>query len=483
MSTIVASWTWAMQCLFAVAAVSGAAIGARALRARLWAQLLAMLGALTIMVTWLAHAPHAFLGTIPTRATLQTFGELLGNAGADIQKSGLPVPDTPGLLFMTSLGIGLVAVVVDLFAVGLRRPAMAGYPMLAIYVIPVFVRSDSVSPSPFVIGAAGFLWLLVSDNVDRVRRFGRRFTGDGRGVDLWDPSPLAAAGRRLTVLGVALAVAVPLLVPGMTSGLLTRYNGGGGTGPGVGNGRGAAVNLFAVLAGNLNQTERPFEMLRVTTNNPNPYYLRFAVADQLTPTGFRTGALGSGQAVTDRGIPDPSIKASGVTQKQFHASVTVTNFDMGYLPVYQRLAQTQKLDGSWLWDTNGDLVYSTRSPTKAKKYEFDYRATDYSPTALASATPVEPQNAIRAYTQVPQVSSKVSDLVRELVQGKTNDYDRVRAILGYFSAANHFVYKLSTKQGTTGSDILDFLTNKEGYCQPYAAAMAWMVRSANIPAP
>src|SRR2546430_6980511 len=249
MSTIVASWTWAMQCLFAVAAVSGAAIGARALRARLWAQLLAMLGALTIMVTWLAHAPHAFLGTIPTRATLQTFGELLGNAGADIQKRGLPVPDTPGLLFMTSLGIGLVAVVVDLFAVGLRRPAMAGYPMLAIYVIPVFVRSDSVSPSPFVIGAAGFLWLLVSDNVDRVRRFGRRFTGDGRGVDLWEPSPLAAAGRRLAFLGVALAVAVPLVIPGMTTGFLEKYNGGNGGGRGPRSGTGGSVKLFATLEG------------------------------------------------------------------------------------------------------------------------------------------------------------------------------------------------------------------------------------------
>ena len=57
-----------------------------------------------------------------------------------------------------------------------------------------------------MVGAVGFLWLLVTDNVDRVRRFGRRFTGDGRDVDVWEPSPLAAAGRRLAVVGVLVAV-------------------------------------------------------------------------------------------------------------------------------------------------------------------------------------------------------------------------------------------------------------------------------------
>jgi len=51
--------------------------------------------------------------------------------------------------------------------------------MLAMYWIPVLVHPDSVSFVPFVVGAVGYLWLLVADNVDRVRRFGRRFTGEG----------------------------------------------------------------------------------------------------------------------------------------------------------------------------------------------------------------------------------------------------------------------------------------------------------------
>ena len=481
MSAIFLSWTWAVQCLMVVAAVSGAGIGARALRARPWAQALAMLGALTVMATWLAHGPGAILGTIPTGETLKAFWGLLGDAAADIRKSGIPVPDEPGLLFLVALGVGLVAVLVDLLAVGLRRPAMAGFPMLAIYAIPVFVHQDSVSPVSFGIGAAGFLWLLVADNVDRVRRFGRRFTGDGRGVELWEPSPLAAAGRRLAVVGVVAAVLAPVTIPGMTGGFLERYNGGGGDGLGPGTGSGPSVNLFAMLEGNLRQ-DKAFEMLKVNTTDPNPYYLRFAVADQLTPTGFRTRALGTGRAVTDGGIPDPAVKIPGVGQHSYHATVSITNFDMRYLPVYRILAKTQKLDGSWLYDLSGDQVYSLRSSARGRTYSFDYAATEYSPTALAAASRPDPQNQVSQYAIVPKQQQQVADKVRQLTLGKSSDYDKVMAIYKYFSAANGFRYALSTKPGTSGSDIVDFLNNKQGYCEQYAAAMAWMVRTAGIPA-
>jgi len=481
MSAIFANWTWAVHCLLVVAAVTAAGIGARALRARPWVQVLAMLAALTVMITWLAHGPGAFLGTIPTRSTVQTFGGLLGDASADIRKSGLPVPDQPGLLFLIALGVGLVAVLVDLLAVGLRRPAIAGFPMLAIYSIPVFVHQDSVSPIPFVIGAAGFLWLLVADNVDRVRRFGRRFTGEGRGVDLWEPSPLAAAGRRLAVVGVVLAVALPLTIPGMTTGFLERFNGNGGgqgTGPG---GASGSVNLFAMLEGNLRQA-KPFQMVKVNTNDPNPHYQRFAVAHQLTPSGFKTHPLGVSQAVTDGGIPDPTVNMPGVTQRLYHANVTMINFDMHYLPVYRILARTQKLDGSWLYDLTGDQVYSLRTSTKGRTYSFDYVATEYLPGALANTLPPDPTSSINQYALVPQQEQPVLERVRQLTVGKSSVYDKVMALYTYFTTANGFRYALSTKQVTSGSDIVNFLNNKQGYCVQYAAALAWMVRTANIPA-
>ncbi|MBX6724129.1 MAG: transglutaminase domain-containing protein, partial [Dactylosporangium sp.] len=220
LATVFEEWTWFVRCVFAVAGVTAAAIGARALRVPVWGQAAAMVGALLVMLTFLTKDSGAVLGILPTTETFARFRELLEQARVATREMGVPVSDHDGLLFLSTLGVGGVAICVDLCAVALRRPAVAGLPMLAVYSVPVAVHQDSVSILPFVAGAAGFLWLLMADNIDRVRRFGRRFTGDGRDIDVWEPSPLAAAGRRMAIVGVLVAVALPLAVPGMTTGLL-----------------------------------------------------------------------------------------------------------------------------------------------------------------------------------------------------------------------------------------------------------------------
>src|SRR6185437_587778 len=255
LATVFEQWTWLIHSFLIVAVLCGVAVLIRSLRAPSWAPTAGMFAAGLLVVTWLYPSGHEIAGIIPSVDTFKHFNNLLTTAATEMSEFSAPVENRDGFLFLTTLGIGGVAIVIDLFAVVLRRPALAGLPMLAIYSVPVAVAEDSVSMFPFLLGAAGFLWLLVTDNVDRVRRFGRRFTGDGRDVDLWEPSPLAAAGRRLAVMGVLLAIIVPVAVPGMTSGLLDRYGtgiGGDGNGPGTRRG-GASVNLFAVLAGNLNQ--------------------------------------------------------------------------------------------------------------------------------------------------------------------------------------------------------------------------------------
>ncbi|GIH19040.1 transglutaminase TgpA family protein [Rugosimonospora africana] len=483
LATIYETWTWCIDCLFAVGAVCLAALGTRALRSPMWTQLLAMLAALTIMVTWLFGSKGAIAGTIPTGTTLQHFGTLLSSANRDINDYGIPVPDREGLLFLTTASVGLVAILVDLVAAGLRRPALAGFPMLAMYWIPVLVHPDSVSFIPFVVGAVGFLWLLVTDNVDRVRRFGRRFTGEGRDVDLWEPSPLAAAGRRLAVVGVALAILLPLAIPGMTNGLLDRFGAGGdgqGIGPG-GNGRGTSVNLFSALSGQLN-LKSTHDMLKVTTNDPSPYYLRIGEADRLVEAGFSSQSSRSGKSVTSAPSTAP-INLPGVTQKKYQANITVTNnLNMALLPVYSQPTKFQKLDSSWLYDPNSGLVYSNRSSSAGKQYSFEFLHTDYKPEALRSAKPLSQDNPIqRMDTSVPP-QPKVDSLVASLTAGKTTPYDKVLALYNYFSADNKFEYSLSTETGTSGSDIVDFLNNKKGYCEQYASALAWMVRAADIPA-
>jgi TgpA N-terminal domain/Transglutaminase-like superfamily len=481
LATVFDKWTWAIDVIFAVAAVVGVAMLARQLRAPVWAQVLAMLGALTIVVTWFFGGGTALAGTIPTLDTLRHWTDLANSAGNDVRDLAVPVPDRQGLLFFATAGVGLVAIVVDVCAVGLRRPALAGMAMLPLYSIPVMVHSDSVMFLSFVVAAAGYLWLLAADSVERVRRFGRRFTGDGRDVDAWEPSPLAAAGRRLAVVGVIVAVLLPLVVPGMTGGLLDRFGNGAGDGNGVGSGSGgASVSLFAQLSGQLN-LKQSFPMLKVTNSDPDPYYLRFGVADQVTASGFRNHVTRNGQSVNST-LPNPTLNAVGVTQHSYHASVEVVNLDMGLLPIYTQLTKAQKLDNKWGYDADAGIVYSNRASSKNKKYSFDYVHTTFTAQALRNAPALADDDPmVQTYTAVPQIQL-ITDKVAALTAGEVTEYDRVRALYDYFSSANGFTYSLSTRSGTSGSDIVDFLTGKTGYCEQYAAALAWLVRQAHIPA-
>ncbi|MFI6264266.1 transglutaminaseTgpA domain-containing protein [Micromonospora sp. NPDC051006] len=484
LSAIFERWTWLIQSALAVAVVAGVAALARALRAPLWGQVLAMLAGLTLALTWLFPGGTELLAFLPTPETFSHFRALIGGSVQDMRSYGVEVPDTDPLLFITVLGVGSVAVVVDVLAVGLRRPALAGLPMLAIYSVPVAVYVDSVPAVPFVIGAAGYLWLLVADNVDRVRRFGRRFTGDGRDVDVWEASPLAAAGRRLAAVGVAVAVLLPLAVPGMTGGLLdslSNSGNGNGTGRAGQGGTPGRIDLFATLRGQLNQSEVA-DLVKVTTSEPDPFYLRFGVADELRPEGFQVRNP-TGRPI-NRDLPDPSERTTGGVQRnRYQATVEVTkNLAMPLMPVYAEPVQVEDLNGNWLYDQNLQIVFSNRENSRSKKYTFDYVRSTYTPAALRGAASLPADHPVRRQQTATPVVPEVEELVKQLVQGKNTDYDRVRAIYDYFSSDNGFSYRLSTEEGSSGQDIVDFLTNKVGFCQQYAAAMAWLVRAAGIPA-
>jgi len=482
LSTIFAAYTWLFYSAFAVAAVVTAAILVRVARGPIWTQVLAMMGALLIFLTVLFPSGDEFLRLIPTGATFVHFNDLLGTAGTQIRSAAVPVPDYPGLLLLTTAGVGMVAVLVDLAAVGLRRPALAGLPMLAIYSVPVAVLPKSMPLVPFVFAAVGYLWLLISDSVDRVRRFGRRFTGEGRDVELWEPSPLASAGRRLGVVGLVIAVVLPLALPDFTNGLLERLN-GPGTGAGIGPGTGAVstVNLNALISDNLRRSEA-FDMVSFSTTDPSPFYLKFAIADDVTNSGFVNHPPSGGTAVT-KALPGPVVpRASGVTVNTYGATIQTINFDMRYAPAFERLTGVQDLDDSWSYDESTGQIYGHNGTANSKTYRITYEHVNYTAAALRTATVAgEPDASGRGQIQVPQID-QISDLVNALTKNKTTEYDKVRALYDYFSPSNNFVYSIEAPPAKSGYAVVDFLNAKKGFCVQYAAALTWLVRASGYQA-
>jgi len=475
-------WTWAIQAFLVVAVMCGVAVLVRSLRAPTWAPTAAMAVAALFSLTWLFRSHQEYAVIIPSPATFAHFGSLLRTASTEMSEFATPVGNRDGFLFLAVLGVAVVALLVDVFAVVLRRPALAGLPMLAIYSVPVTVTTDSTSMVPFALGAIGFLWLLVTDNVDRVRRFGRRFTGDGRDVDLWEPSPLAAAGQRLGAISVIAAIVLPLIPFAMPGGVLEQFGSGAGDGSGGvgGGGNGRSVSMFALLSGQLNRQES-VDMVKVTNvDDPNPYYLRFNVLEELTAKGFNAKPITGGKPV-GAGFDKPEWDQS-VKSKTYKANIEVTNgLAIYFLPIYTWPTKVEKVDNNWSFDVKSAVVYSNKKTTAKKQYTVEYSRPEINPDDLRKAAALNLNDPALKDVLIAPKNTAVTATVADLVKGKTTEYDKVKAILDFFSTDNGFRYDTKTGADTSGTRIADFLQNKVGYCAQYAAAFGWLLREAHIP--
>jgi transglutaminase-like putative cysteine protease len=482
LSTLFSLYGWFYYCLAVTVIVTAVAMLARVARFPVWGQALAMLAGLTVFLTSSFPSGHEFARVIPSGQTISHFHALLGAAGKDIRELSVPVADHVELYFLVAAGIGLVAVAVDLLAVGLRHPALAGLPLLAVYSVPVAIHTTGVSWIPFSLGAAGYLWLLITDHVDRVRRWGRRFRGDGRDVDNWEPSPLAASGRRVGFAGLVIAIVVPFLVPGMNAGLLQRLS---AIGSSVGNGNtgspGNSLSPLVTLSGQLTKS-RTQNLFTFTTNQKNEDkipYLRTAVADVVTNSGFQPHALSTRQRLEGAKLKTSTTAVKG---HKYKAYVTTQNLDDRYLTLFSNpVAVNAPNQVPWYYDAATGVVYADQNGTDHIQYNFSYDSYDFTGEDLLGASPLKDDSIFKANTRVP-FNQTIANRVDALTKGQGTEYDKVMAIYDSFSTANGFSYQLSTKTGTSGSDIVDFLTNKQGYCEQFAAAMAWMVRQARIPA-
>jgi transglutaminase-like putative cysteine protease len=486
LGSVFASLTWLISGGAAVFAVVGAAMLVRWLRGPIWLQPWAMLLALLLVLTVSFPSGQEIWGIIPTAHTFAHFNDLLHQAGVEIRTSAAPVSDAPPLLMLSTAGIGLVALIVDLFAIGLRRPALAGLPMLVLFIVPVAALPKAEFAIPFLLSAMGYLWLLVTDRVDQVRRFGRRFTGEGRGVDVWEPSAVASAGRGLGLSALLLALLLPLAIPGLSAGLLTelRSNGsapGGGPGHGGVTAVNGSVDMNAYLTNELLSRGDVTTLVKVRTTDPDPFYLRFGVADIAETNGFVSRSQLLPYSLD--AIPaTPATNLTGVSAAEYTAQVTAQpGFELPRAPVFEQAIEVNGLSpNSWYYEPDTGEIFAGNTTISGLSYSFKFVHYGYTPDALRQASGLTHQDQEQA--QIPP-NQQVTDLVAALTDAKVTEYDKIRAIYDYFTNPdNKFIYSTVAPASVSGNPIVDFLNQKRGFCVQYAASMAWLARAAGYPA-
>lgn len=97
-------------------------------------------------------------------------------------------------------------------------------------------------------------------------------------------------------------------------------------------------------------------------------------------------------------------------------------------------------------------------------------------------SPTQYPNEIRlVYLRLPHtLDARVSELAGSLTASAANNYDRAMAIQSYLR--NHFQYTLDPPEIEPADPVGSFLfRSKSGYCEYFAAAMAVMLRTLNVP--
>lgn len=122
-----------------------------------------------------------------------------------------------------------------------------------------------------------------------------------------------------------------------------------------------------------------------------------------------------------------------------------------------------------------------------KSYQLEVQEPIYDTSLLKKATTTKLNKQFLAqYTQLPnKMPTRIRHLAERLTKGKTNIYEKAKAIESYLNTEGDFTY--STNNATvTGRDndyVDQFLfETKVGYCDNFSTAMVVMLRSIGIPA-
>jgi transglutaminase-like putative cysteine protease len=478
---------WVVPGLGAILVVSAAGLLTRRFRLPAAINFFAGLAALHLYVTVLYTAGEAFAWFVPTPASLSRLADLMNEGWGVTNKYAAPVPLVPGVAVLATLGIGLVATVVDYLAVRLRHAAAAGLPLLAMYSVPAAVREESVSWIAFLLGAVGFMGLLLADSREQVTGWGRpvftrRWSAEAPRERL-NPTALAASGYRLGLAAVAIAVLLPTVVPGIHPRGLFGMGGSSGSGPG--SQTVTTPDPLVSLKRELTRQDDAVVLTYRTNDKEHPDYLRMYALDRFDGDRWTYSALQSTtkDRIGDRSLPRaPGLDVAPTRPVTTRIQVDRRVKDMTFLPMpYPALRVSAK--GDWRVHPPSLMVYSLRDAAGGRTYTVDSLRVTPTAEQLIAASDRAPIDITRRYRPIPyQVPEQIRELAMEKSAGASSPYEKAVKLQEWFTESGEFTYDLSRQSPKHVSDLVDFLTrNKRGYCEQFAAAMALLARTLGIP--
>ncbi|HEV7204399.1 MAG TPA: DUF3488 and transglutaminase-like domain-containing protein [Jatrophihabitans sp.] len=439
---------------------------------------------IVLLVPWLTvrFVPtHAWFGMVPNRATWHDVTLLLTDLHHTTRSEIAPIHTTVAVRLVVCALLGLLAALIDLVAVVGRRGALAGVPLLVVYTVAGAVPRKPVHWVWFAFAAAGYLILLSLDAAGDLERWGRRLRAPG------GPRAgraIVVSTQRIGAVAIVAAIVLPLLVPGQPRNFIANaFHGGGGGIGGFGGSGGGSISPFAALKGQLDRSQR-INLVDVHVDRPagstQPFYLRVNVLSKYDSSGWSAESHGATEPV-DQTAFETEPADEGTDSVRMLARITIRGMT-GNAPVFAVPRALNNVSEGTTWNPKDQLLLGTTvSRGQQISEQFDQPAPSLD--ALQAAPDIVDRTISDQLAVPSNFPAGARQLVQSIVKGIDSPYGRARAISDFFAdPSNNFTYDLTTKAGDSGSDLVDFLQNRRGYCQQYAAAMAIMLRAAGVPA-
>lgn len=472
---------WIFQAAFLLAIQTG--VGAATRRVPLARPLTVAAQALVtlLMLTLVFAREQALAGIVPGPQAFQHFADLLQQGSDDVSRYAIPAPLHDGIRLMIIGGVLIIGLAVDTLAVTFRSAAPAGLPLLALYSVAAGLSDSSADWLWFLLAAAGYLMLLLSEGRDRLAQWGRVFGGAPRttpGSESSGPLAPVRTGRRIGAVAMAVAL---LPLPTISGGLLDAAGTGVGSGTGSG-GTISAVNPLVSLRDSLNVDEnRQVLSLSTNTNDISDMYLRIVSLDDFDGITWKPSQRHiEGVPST---FPTPTGLGADIKRSEIKTRISAADwYAQDWLPMPYPPSGVS-IDGSWRYEPVGMTVVGDHGQnTRGVTYEV--KSLDVQPTAEQLATAPEPSKALtNQYTKVPSsLPAVVADTARRVTAGSTSHYEQAVKLQDYFAVTGGFQYDTQVDVGTGRNAIAKFLKDKQGFCVHFSFAMAAMARTLGIPA-
>jgi transglutaminase-like putative cysteine protease len=444
---------------------------------------------LAVVLLWLDHryaGADAWAGWVPTPTSIAAVSTRIHDGAVAVNTFASPVSaehtEVYAYLLATSM---LVVLSTDLLACGLRRVPWAGLPVIVTLTVPISVLDASLSWLVFVLTGLLFMMLLATEETERVLGWGRSIAGRGERIDSLDQvvngSSVRGAAFRIGMLTAAGALVLPIFVP-VTSGLLK-----GGNGPGNGTGDGESVTLRKPIADlRRDLIARDHIPLVEARTTADPSYLRVTVLDQFNgvewlPSARRLAKSNNADG-TLPGAPGLSPTTPG-TEATWQLQLDA-GFQTSWLPTPYPTRSIDVNRGDWRYDLRTLDIASVDKPNTAG---LSYTLTGFTPdwSALRMQQALSPPPEISGpMTAVPgNRPAVINRIAEEVTAGASTDYDRMVQLQNWFRNTGGFSYSLNQAPGSGIAQLARFITtDKTGYCEQFAAAMAVMARTLGVPA-